>query len=241
MVVAKAYRKKSKISSFLLNQRVLNVSDVTSVNNTFKIDNVDYPVYASTPFSDLKNKRYAITRENAIENNRLTMVLQTLDDRVTPKIDRNTLSMNTRYYIINDRADEVGTSKYVSKKISIKNPADQINLTLSINRPAPGCDVKVYIKLFDQTGEIIDPAVTGSIESPNILTPYWFYLPPTAPTSIPVNSLSSAGYIFNDVVYSRNWADDGIEFSSYILKFVFISDNWVDVPRIKDYRSIVTS
>ena len=189
-----------------------------------------FPFHLAIPVNDLNSKTHYITANNAADN-KLQMILNTEDDRVSPIIHRDSLSLNTREYVIGE-SEEDGTSVYISKRISLGNLADQINGWISINRPTAAANVLVYIQAYDANGEIILEELEDDITKNE-----WWEIKPTNPSVIPTNSDRD---IYSEVQFIRNF-EDIMEFSSFAIKLVLTSSNIVDIPSCKDLRFIATS
>lgn len=165
-----AHLERVNLSSLLLNQSSIVVNK-TSVTNKLKlgpdVDNQTYIIQPAVPFNKLRKINHYI--ENNYDDGlkklnsytELEMILKTDDDRVSPIIDRESLSLTARTYTISN--DEENTSHYYTKKIFLQNPADQIDGFLSINRPSGAADVKAYVSCYDDNDEKITYTKTNNL------------------------------------------------------------------------------
>ena len=218
---ATADLKRIGVSSFNLNQKVITISKDTSITNKVALgQSNDYNVTPGRPFESITQNAYTIVPGNAHET-QLSITLTSSDDRVTPAVDRDSLSLEVRsYHIAGEAEDESLTSRYLTRQIPLSNPADQLDVYLSVNRPTINSDVKLYAKTFDAEGEEIGGWVAVEAISPRVT---------------PINS-SREDYA--EVRYQLD--QDGIEFSSFIIKIVFLGEGHVDIPTVKDMRTIAS-
>lgn len=219
-----------QMSSALLNQNTVNIGSKTKTNTKLILGDQSYTITPNRPFEESIARDYTINRLNA-GNTLLRITMKSDNDRVSPMVDNESLSLNVRKYYISQNEDE--TSKYLTKRVSLTNPANQIDAYLAINKPSIGSDIKVYVKLFDTSGVEIETDELTFDSNKN-----WREVSATEPRTIPTSTDKN---IYKDVRFQLNLEDESVEFSSFITKIVFLSDNVVDVPTVKDLRVIATS
>lgn len=221
-----------QMSSALLNQNTVNISSETKTNTKLILDDQSYTITPNRPFEESIARDYTINRLNA-GNTALSITMRSDNDRVSPMVDNESLSLNVRKYYISE--NESDTSKYFTKRISLTNPANQIDTYLAINKPSIGSNIEIYVKLYDPNGDAI-PFDDTMLEEDR--RKYWWPVVATEPRTIPTNTDKN---VYEDVRFQLNLESDDVEFSSFITKIVFLSDNVVDVPTVKDLRVIATS
>ena len=201
------------VSALNLNVKDISISGKTTSSIKLKLGDLGYSITSGTPFEDVKNLNHIIDA-SSIPNTTLTFSLSTSDSRVSPKIDLDSLSLQTREYDLVD-------SKYFSKEIHLTNPSDQLDLYLDVNRPTVGSNLAVYVQFRDGNGDTI-----GEDD----------YTPMSAsqPATVPINSDRD---VYAEVRYSINPPDD---FSSFKIRIDFIGSNAIDVCTVKDLRAIAT-
>lgn len=110
-------------------------------------------------------------------------------------------------------------SKYITRRVSLAEDANQIKVIISINRPS-GSDVELYYK------------VQGSEDS-NFDNLPWVLQNPDDP--IPLTEDPNA---YSEVEYSIDDELNGVEFSSMAFKIVLKTQNSSFVPTCRDFRAI---
>lgn len=129
-----------------------------------------------------------------------------------------TLTTGVNYTIASKR-NENFSSRYITRKVNLNSPSDQLNVYISANRPTVNTNIKVYVKLGFDTS------------TPDDLLE-WVEVSPTNPVRV-----SSSEDDYKESEYMINPADD---FISFQVKVVFISNNIFDIPTVRDFRAIAT-
>lgn len=235
------YLVQADISAFMLNQRAINIGSATNVTNVVRFGESNYNVVAGEVFEDIKEKGHFInaTTQRSSNPSKVIVTLSTNDTTVSPFLDRGSMNLEVRKYTITTNEDT--TSRYITRKITLGNPADQLDGYLSINAPSAAANLKIYAELYNEAGDTIplDPA------DPNGET--WWEISNVSSKFIPINSNRNK---YTDVHYYKNWEfnlepDDitpyPIEFTSFRIKIVLLSSNIVDIPTAKALRFIATS
>ena len=127
----------------------------------------------------------------------------------------------TVYNIVDDIEQAKGnaTAKYITRKVSLNNPSDRLDIFLSLNRPSENANIKVYVKFGYDTNS-----------SDDSLT--WELVNPVKNPPVSSNSLD-----YKEVEYVANPLTD---FVSFQVKIVMLSPNIVEIPTIRDFRAIAT-
>ena len=123
-------------------------------------------------------------------------------------------------------------SKYLTKQITLDNPAESLTIIMGVNQPS-GSYISVYFK----------------IPNPSQLDTSFDSIPWTLANpdkSIPV---SDDPNVYKEVTYTVDTADiqasvnasSAVYFSSFAIKVVFYSQNSSQVPTIKNFRAIALS
>jgi len=209
------------VGAFALNQKAINLGGKTSIRNEVYLEDTKYDVEDRLPVEYITNQNHNIQGSN-IDKTRLQTFFSSIDERLTPVINRD-LSLETRDYFINETGD---TSQYLSKEFPLDNLSDQIDLYLDINRPSSTSNIEVYAQLKDTNGSIIESTETDTD---------WHSLSAISPTSIPINTNRSE---FSEVRFNLN--SGTTEFSSFIIKIVLRGEYYGDAPFAKDLRIIAT-
>ena len=215
------------VTTFNLAQENITVEG-TAITNTLTLGNL-------TPIITVPNENYDLKTTFALNlstapNTSMTTVLSTSSDYVSPVIDLDRVSLLTVKNEINALADNdttettadkgVAASRYLTKTVALNNPADQLNIYISANRPTAGSKITLYAKLaYD--GADAEAANYVKISPVNI---------------IPVSS-NADEYIETEYTLSSPAND----FISFAIKIVFSSDTLYDVPSIRDFRVIATT
>lgn len=137
----------------------------------------------------------------------------------TPIAD-NVIASGVTYKIVSNTQDGEAQARYITRKVNLNLPGDQLNIYLSTNRPTFETNIKVYVKLgFDTT------TTDDQLQ--------WSELTPTNP--VPINA--------NHDVYSETEyiIDPNDDFVSFQVKVVLLSNNIFDIPTIRDFRAIATT
>jgi hypothetical protein len=208
-----------------LNQNNIILGDFTSVENTLTLDGVRYSVIPGVPIENIKSTLpggHYITGDNT-DKTSLEISLRSSDERLSPFVNTESLSLETREYTFSSGES---TSKYVTKKIPLSNPADQIDGYLLINRPSLAANIEVFAQVFDSNGVLI---LSGAPASG------WRTVPANFPSAIPVNSDRSR---FEEVRFTLDLG--AVQFSSFSIKVVFRGGSYSEVPTVRDLRFIAS-
>lgn len=115
-------------------------------------------------------------------------------------------------------------SKYITKKIDLNDPASAIKVYVSINRPT-GSNLLAYYKVLPKGSDA------------NFDDLGWTAVSPDAP--IPVTDDPKN---YTEVQYSVSETDlSNVQFSSFAIKLVFVSENSSAVATCKDFRAIAVT
>jgi hypothetical protein len=149
-------RPQYRIGAFNLNQKFIELSGKTQISNILELDTGanarTYSVESGEPIEDLVNSNFAIGTDTTADV-RLSTRLTTTDNRISPVIDLESLSLETREYAIRESG---ATSRYFSKPVYLADPADQLDVIIDINLPTTTSNVKVYGQFFDENSNAID-------------------------------------------------------------------------------------
>jgi len=173
-------------------------------------------------------------------------ILSSESEYITPVVDLDRISFVGVKNFINTQADLLGVNddspnedselssihgsaiaRYLTQEVELNNPADQLNVYLNINRPIEKSNVKVYARF--NTGE----ESIKNIDFEEI----------TPDTVIPITSTRED---YSEVLFSVNKenqldASSSLNFTSFQVKIVMVSDDHAKVPVIKDFRAIATT
>jgi hypothetical protein len=123
------------------------------------------------------------------------------------------------YQIINPANAGKAIARYITRKVTLNNGADWLNVFISTNRPTEQTNIKVYVKLG------FDTATTDDLIE-------WQELTPKNPVAI-----SSDPNKYSESEYKIDPQDD---FISFQVKVVLLSNNIFDIPTVRDFRAIAT-
>jgi hypothetical protein len=122
--------------------------------------------------------------------------------------------------------------QYITRTVTLNDPADRLNIYLLGNRPSVGSNIRVLIKLK------IDDSQYDDVP--------WEEIRPTK--NIPVNSNGRYSEIEYDFDAEALEDDNpgpadprfGLEFTAFAVKIVLTSTDIVNVPTVRDFRAIAT-
>jgi hypothetical protein len=215
-----------------VNLSTFNVIQNGLMPNKTSIVNSLSGVY-TTPTDIIANKNYSLDLVKTIANSSSVNLTSTFNAKpnidggsnyyVSPVIDLERLSLVCAGNIINDDyimefddGNGDASARYITRKISLNNPADRLDIFVNINRPSGGCDVKIYAKPeFDDNDDY------EWIECDRITK------------NIPVSSDNK----FSEIHYAKDFNKD---FNKFAVKIVMLSDNPAFVPKLKDFRAVST-
>lgn len=185
-----------------------------------------------------------------VEDIELTAILSTTSDYIAPIIDLSRLSLLGIRNIINSPTTLENTTsgsikngdgfsylvdsssadvQYITRTVTLNDPADRLNIYLLANRPTIGSNIHVLVKL--KTDETTDYDVAE-----------WYEIKPLK--RIPVNSDGSYSEAEFEIDTSELgtadiYKDD--KFLGFAVKVVLTSSNIIDVPTVQDFRAIATT
>ena len=175
------------------------------------------------------NSVYTINRASA-PNTTLKTSLTTTNDYVSPVIDTERVSLLAIKNEVNDLLSNdvseinndagAATSRYLTRLITLDNPANQLNVYLDINRPSSSAGIAVYVKLV----------YDGDADIPTS----WTLATPTNP--LPVSS-SYTDFAESEYVITS----PGNDFLAFAVKIVFLSSNTYDIASIANLKVIATT
>jgi hypothetical protein len=234
------------------NFSVLSSNVVLPKNNiswSIKFSNVpnakSYSIDVNT--TEYAEEAIAITDVEHIE---LTAILSTTSDYIAPIIDLSRLSLLGIRNIVNspttsesDTTDSVKNGdgfsyledsssadvQYITRTVTLNDPADRLNIYLLANRPTIGSNIHVLVKL--KTDETTDYDAAE-----------WYEIKPLK--RIPVNSDGSYSEAEFEIDTSELGTADvyyNDKFLGFAVKVVLTSSNIIDVPTVQDFRAIATT
>ena len=178
----------------------------------------------------------------------LTAELSTTSEYISPVLDLSRISLLGISNIINNPTTSFNTTtndtrngddflylddssvadvQYITRTVTLNDPADRLNIYLLGNRPTSNSDIRVLVKLK-----------TGDEDYDQVL---WEEIKPTK--NIPVNSdgrYSEVEFDFNADALDAADPRFGIEFTAFAVKIVLTSTDIVNVPTVQDFRAIAT-
>ena len=179
----------------------------------------------------------------------LKAVLSTTSEYISPLIDFSRLSLLGISNIINNPSSSAITDtndtrygdgfaylddssvadvQYITRTVTLNDPADRLNIYLLGNRPTTGSNIRVLIKLKTDDAQGYDDVD-------------WYEIKPIK--NIPVNSdgrYSEIEYDFNPEVFESTDPRYRIEFTAFAVKIVLTSSDIINVPTVQDFRAIAT-
>ena len=126
---------------------------------------------------------------------------------------------------------------FITKKVSLSNPADNLRIFLLTNRISKDAGLEVYVKAkgIADSGEFISfdwsPASVRSLEGAEVKA---------LGTSSPSLQVNPNLDIFTDAEYYYS-PRPGNNISEYAVKIAFTGNDSSKIVRVKDFRSIATS
>ena len=115
-------------------------------------------------------------------------------------------------------------SKYITKKIDLNDPASAIKVYVSVNRPT-GSNLLLYYKILPKGSDTNFDDISWSAASPD--------------AAIPVTDDPKS---YTEVQYSVSESNlSNMQFSSFAIKLVFVSENSSAVATCKDFRAIAVT
>ena len=176
----------------------------------------------------------------------------------------NVINNSNEFELLQDGGESA--ARYISKRIRLKNPSDQVNIYLNANRPSANTDIDVYVKILAEDNVFKS---SGGGSGVSALTPSnattridgdidntwdnigWTQVSLSDLKEIPINS----NFEFTEVEYQFNTKSIGSHsvttggfpntgqsatFTELAIKIVFRSDNKAFSPEIKNLRAIAT-
>lgn len=159
---------------------------------------------------------------------KLEATLSTTNSKVSPVIDLDRISLVTFDNIITNSSEfetirdgGESSARYITKRVVLKSPADQVNVYADIMRPDDSTDIEVYAKYkylnddtpFDALG--------------------WTKINPVGDNKLPLNT----DFEFKEVEFEGKTTT---EFNELSIKVLFKSSNKAYAPEIKNLRVIAT-
>jgi hypothetical protein len=198
------------------------------------------------------NQNFRLSSKRSFTNNSpsayaiCTATFNTVSNYISPVLDLDRLSLkkiqnyiNNKNYGtdttnrgLNDTGLAAALARYVTPEITLNNPADQLNIYMSISLPN-NSDVQVYAKLRTNIPDIKETA--------------WQRVNLISGTTIPVTDDQEE---FNDVHFAILDTSDSVtttvsaeRFSSFMVKIEMLADETKTAltPLIKDLRIIATT
>ena len=148
-------RPQYRIGAFNLNQKFIELSGKTQISNILELDtglaSRTYNVESGEPIENVVNSNFAIGADS-INKVRLRSSLTSADSRISPVIDLESLSLETREYAVKQSGS---TSRYFSKQVYLSEPADQLDVIVDVNLPTRSSNIKVFGQFFDENNDPI--------------------------------------------------------------------------------------
>jgi hypothetical protein len=144
-----------RIGAFNLNQKFIELSGKTQISNILELDTGlaarTYSVESGEPVENVVNSNFAIGKDS-VNKVKLTTSLISTDSRISPVIDLESLSLETREYAVKESG---ATSRYFSKPVYLAEPADQLDVIVDVNLPTRSSNIKVFGQFFDENNNPI--------------------------------------------------------------------------------------
>jgi len=177
-------------------------------NQTFK--NIDETFLLKCIFSTDKENLSPV-----LNLNRTSLI--TVSNRIN---DATTNSSAYGTYYVNDTKNNntSNESNYITKAVELDNPAEELDIYISANKPS-AANIDVYYKVGND-----DTAIDEDD---------WTILPPDS--IIPTNNNG----VYSEIHYSKDFGAS--TFNRFIIKVVLRSQNSAAVPTIKDFRAIAST
>jgi len=177
----------------------------------------------------------------------LELNLNTTQEDISPVVDLNRVSAILTSNRINNPVNDFATNGdimspfddphaaiYITKPISVENPATSLKVMFAANKPT-GCDIRALYKIYRNDGPAnpdyeLFPGYSNLNSSMEIIDPS-------------KNNGSSDKFIAtttldNQFVDHEFTINNLPEFKAYAIKLIFTSTNQANVPRIRDFRVI---
>ena len=221
--------------------------DSATIKSELVINNVtNTPILLNRGQDSLIPKGLVDTNNNVFSANNpsvVTMTLTTGDRSISPVIDKLKNSLIAVENIINsednlfvDGVDRETKSwgrraaaRYLTRPVVLNDPADKLHIYIAANRPASTSNIRVYARVL---------LVGGDDE--NIYDNDWTLLEPRKSSDldtiqpIPVNTNPNA---YPEIAYVF---DPTIDFTTFQVKIVMVSNNIIEIPTVKDFRAIAS-
>ena len=193
----------------------------SSINETNELGGVKSLFVPITLISTLENVSPVIDTQR--------MSLLTVANRLDNVDSSSDVHPTTDYFASTEPDGDNNAAIYLTKKITLENPATAIKIIFAAHRPAAS-EIKLLYKLL-RTDDASDFDDLG----------YTFF----NTTGVPDNTVNSSAdeFDFNEYVYTAGVTDDGIgtpldEFISFQVKIVMQGTNCATPPRLREFRAI---
>lgn len=205
---------------FNINDSIVKLSNTNVQYNLDFLDQNDITL-TNGDFDNVKSKEN-VTIDSTIadsKNVRATVTLSTQDTNVTPLFDLERFSLIGVNNVVNSSI-ESDDNGYITKEISILEPASKVRVIFDVNRPDSNSDVDIFVN-FDEArsadGKLVyqDAAVVSADNKPA--------------TTVPISSDADS---FSQVEFEKSISPN--EFSKFRIKIVFQSNNSSGISRIKN-------
>ena len=207
------------------------------------------PISAVSRFGELEAKEnYALrsAMQNA-DHAKITARLETSDPDLSPIVDleRAGLICIENAVVLNEPVAEGGIatggnaqSRYITRRVSLQNPAEELRVILAVNRPSTECDIHLYAKRMPSSNadqsfrsdllwqEMPIYSVNSNVNASSI------------PTITKEDDYAEIEYILPDP--DPNVSDSVGEFSDFAVKIVFTSTDAAKICRVRDLRAIAS-
>lgn len=232
----------------------LSGNEIPHVDNGFQGITLNSANYLTAPraiYSNINETTFLGDIPNSKSLN-MRVSLETRDSRITPVIDLQRVNViltsnrinkpfTDQEYITNNRVNTINDDphafQYISKEITLENPATSLKLLLAghINIYS---DIRAFYAISESEGftPIFRPfpgyenVSLGTFDLANSTGHPDFYIQPSTNLGFVSQNLDFAEYTFT--------TDQLPSFRSYRVKIVLTSTNQVYVPRIKDFRTL---
>jgi len=226
-------------------------NEIPHINNGFQAVTLNTDNYLTTPraiYSGRNESQYlsgdkSLTLRVNMESSS-TNLSPVLDlQRVTATLISNRINkpFTDSQYITDNRVNSINDDphsfQYISKEITLENPATSLKLLLNAHVNVYS-DVRAFYAISDVSG--FTPIYTPFLGYENIILDVYDQSQSTGHPDFRIEPSSKLGFISQNLDFSEYsfTADQLPSFRSYRIKIIMTSINQVYVPRIKDLRTI---
>ena len=213
----------TKLNFFM---KPMNTSFTKDSSEIKVLPNRNFKFASSRVISGRENK--AQNHGSGVESFDLRCEFESTDSGLSPIIDMNRLSLFAIQNRINSAVEGtsanagLNVSKHITKVITLDEPADEVDVFLSVKKPA-GTDIELYWRASDDAdADLSNVAYTLQATTDEV--------------AIPINERK-----FQEVHYNADPFGDTNPFAKIQFKIVMKSSNSAIVPEVKDFRAICST